>query len=114
MGRPAISALVIGKEVIGTIRRRARAGEYRSNVHQGASTEKIDLTKKREKEILRVASCTGLKMTGVDWIEAEAGPVFLEVNATPGFKGFESATGIDVAGAMVKYAWDSGTNSKSE
>jgi glutathione synthase/RimK-type ligase-like ATP-grasp enzyme len=34
--------------------------------------------------------------------------VVLEVNATPGFKGFEEATGIDAAGAMVQFTADSG------
>jgi ribosomal protein S6--L-glutamate ligase len=96
-------AMVIGNKVLGIIRRNALAGEFRANVHRGATPELINPTKDQTRLALKAARASGLGIAGVDWIMTSDGPVVLEVNATPGFKGFESATGIDVAGAMIEY-----------
>jgi ribosomal protein S6--L-glutamate ligase len=99
-----VRTLVIGKNVVGAIRRRAQAGEFRANVHRGGTPETIKLTRSEKNLAMRAASSVGLGIAGVDWILTAHGPVVLEVNATPGFSGFESATGIDAAGAMIEYA----------
>ncbi len=99
-----IRVLVIGSEVIGGIKRSAASGEFRSNVHRGGIPEKYQLSGKEKKLALKAAKAIRLDIAGVDWIETSRGPVVLEVNATPGFQGFESATGIDVAGKIIKYA----------
>jgi ribosomal protein S6--L-glutamate ligase len=97
-------ALVVDGKIIGAIRRRAARGEFRANVHRGGKPEPVLISRKDADLALKAARAMRLGITGVDWIESERGPVFLEVNATPGFKGFESATGIDAAGAMIDYA----------
>lgn len=103
-----IRALVIGGNVTGAIRRHAPEGEFRANVHRGGTPESVDLTPKEKKIATKAARTIGLGIAGVDWIVTRNGPVILEVNATPGFKGFESATGIDAAGAMIEYASERG------
>ena len=45
----------------------------------------------------------GLNIAGVDLMPSNEGPMVLEVNSSPGLKGVETATGIDVAGAMVDF-----------
>lgn len=100
--------LVIGRNVIGAIRRSAMPGEYRANVHRGGTPEEIDIPKWEVKLALKAADAIGLDITGVDWIETKSGPVILEVNATPGFQGFEEATGIDVAKEIIDYALKKG------
>ena len=45
----------------------------------------------------------GLRVAGVDMLESEAGPLILEVNSSPGLEGIETATGLDVAGAIVDF-----------
>jgi ribosomal protein S6--L-glutamate ligase len=99
-----IRSLVVGKSVIGAIRRSAGLGEFRTNVHQGGRPDPVKLSKQEIKLAIKVTNAVGLNIAGVDWIETENGPVVLEVNATPGFQGFECATGIDAARAMVEYA----------
>jgi len=99
-----IRALVIGERMIGAIRRAAPRGEFRSNVHRGGRPEAIELSRQEEKLALRAARAIGLGLAGIDWIDTAEGPVFLEANATPGFQGFEGATGLDVAGEMIDYA----------
>ncbi len=99
-----IRALVIGGKVLGAIQRLAPSGGYRANVHQGGTPQEIRLSRREKTIALKAAVAVGLSIAGVDWIETVNGPVLLEVNATPGFQGFESATGIDAAGAMVDYS----------
>ena len=50
------------------------------------------------------AAAVGLGVAGVDLVDTPAGPVVLEVNGSPGFKGIETATGVDVAGRVVSLA----------
>jgi len=45
----------------------------------------------------------GLNVAGVDMLESERGPLILEVNSSPGLKGIEEATGIDIAGKVIEY-----------
>jgi ribosomal protein S6--L-glutamate ligase len=99
-----IRALVVDGKVLGAIRRSARPGEFRANVHRGGTPQTINLGRSDKKIAIRAARAVGLGIAGIDWIFTSKGPVVLEVNATPGFKGFETATGIDVAGAMIDYA----------
>jgi ribosomal protein S6--L-glutamate ligase len=45
----------------------------------------------------------GLKVAGVDLLESDEGPLVMEVNSSPGLEGIETATKLDVAGAIVDY-----------
>ena len=51
---------------------------------------------------VRAAALVGADYAGVDLLPARDGRIFvLEVNGIPGWEGFQKATGIDVAGAIV-------------
>ena len=39
----------------------------------------------------------------MDLIRSKRGPLILEVNASPGLEGIETATGVDIAGAVVDH-----------
>jgi ribosomal protein S6--L-glutamate ligase len=45
----------------------------------------------------------GLNVSGVDILRSNHGPVVMEVNSSPGLEGIETATGLDVAGAVIDY-----------
>ena len=45
----------------------------------------------------------GLSIAGVDLLQSERGPLILEVNSSPGLEGIEKATGVDIAGSIIKY-----------
>ena len=46
---------------------------------------------------------SGLNFAGVDMLRANHGPVIMEVNSSPGLEGIETATGKDIAGAVIEY-----------
>jgi ribosomal protein S6--L-glutamate ligase len=45
----------------------------------------------------------GLRVAGVDMLEGADGPLVMEVNSSPGLQGIETATQLDVAGAIIDY-----------
>jgi len=99
-----IRALVVGGKVVGAMRRRAKRGEFRSNLHRGGRGRPITLEPAYVDAALRATELVGLEVAGVDLLETQAGPTLLEVNSSPGFEGLERATGLDAAGAIVDRA----------
>ena len=97
-----IRVLVVGGQVIAAMRRQAAAGEFRSNLHRGATSEPVDLSATEIELVLRVAQLMELDVAGVDLIPSDRGPLVMEVNASPGLEGIENTTGVDVAGAIIE------------
>lgn len=98
-----LRVLVVGNRVVAAMTRTAQPGEFRSNVHQGASIEKARLTPEERAIAVRAARTMGLGVAGVDLMRSNHGPVVIEVNSSPGLEGIETATGVDVAGKIVEY-----------
>ncbi|KQX05250.1 MULTISPECIES: 30S ribosomal protein S6--L-glutamate ligase [unclassified Leifsonia] len=98
-----VRALVVGDRVVAAMRRTANGDEFRSNVHRGGSVEAIELTPEYEQVAVRSAQIMGLKVAGVDMLEGNDGPLVMEVNSSPGLQGIETATNLDVAGAIIDY-----------
>ena len=96
-------ALVVGDRVVAAMRRSAQGDEFRSNVHRGGTTEALAITPEYERTAVRAAQIMGLRVAGVDMLEGAEGPLVMEVNSSPGLEGIETATGLDVAGAIVDY-----------
>ena len=98
-----IRALVVGDRVVAAMRRSAKPGEFRSNVHRGGTTEVVELEDNYSRVAVQCAQIMGLRVAGVDMLETSSGPLVLEVNSSPGLEGIETATGLDVAGAIIDY-----------
>ena len=99
-----VRALVVGDRVVGAMRRRAKQGEFRSNLHRGGEGTPIDLPAPYAEVAVKAAQIVGLGICGVDMLESETGPKVMEVNSSPGFEGLEKATGQDIAGTMISFA----------
>lgn len=101
-----VRALVVGDRVVAAMRRSAQGDEFRSNVHRGGTTETITLEPEFERVAVQAAQIMGLRVAGVDMLEADEGPLVMEVNSSPGLEGIETATGLDIAGSIVDYIAD--------
>ena len=95
--------LIVGGRVVAAARRVAKEGEYRSNVHLGATATPMQPDEATSAVAIKAAQLLGLEIAGVDVLEGKDGPVVLEVNSSPGITGIEGVTGIDVAGAVVEH-----------
>jgi ribosomal protein S6--L-glutamate ligase len=83
--------------------RRAREGDFRSNLHRGGSAQLIRITPEERSTAVRAAKIMGLNVAGVDIMRSNHGPVVLEVNSSPGLEGIEAASGKDIAGSIIQY-----------
>jgi len=102
-GGSDIRCLVIGEKVVAAMKRQAKEGEFRSNLHRGGTASLIKLTPEERSTAARAANIMGLNVAGVDIIRSNHGPVVLEVNSSPGLEGIEAATNKDVAGMIIDF-----------
>ncbi|GAB4009830.1 MAG: 30S ribosomal protein S6--L-glutamate ligase [Bdellovibrio sp.] len=98
-----IRCFVIGDSVVAAMKRTAKEGDFRSNIHRGGSAEAVELTPEEEKIAVKAARIMGLNVAGVDMIRSNRGPLIIEVNSSPGLEGIEKATNINVAGLIVEF-----------
>lgn len=98
-----IRCLVIGDKVAGSMMRKSREGEFRSNLHRGGSAEPIKISPEERRTAVQAAREMGLNVAGVDLLRSKKGPVVLEVNSSPGLEGIEKATGENIAGMIIEY-----------
>jgi ribosomal protein S6--L-glutamate ligase len=99
-----IRAIVVGGRVVASMRRVAKPGEFRSNLHRGGKGGRVTLLSGYRSAAIRASKAMGLEVAGVDMLEGKGGPKILEINSSPGLEGIERASGVDVAGAIIQHA----------
>ena len=98
-----VRAFVVGGHVLGAIERRAPG--WRTNISRGGTAQPIRLPDEWSALAVRAAAAVGAEYAGVDLLPSAGGGVYvIEVNGIPGWRGLQTATGIDVAGALVELA----------
>ncbi len=97
-----IRVFVVNGVVVATMERTAAEGDFRSNLHRGGSAKLVDITDYERKIALRSVEILGLEVAGVDMLRSNAGPVILEVNASPGLEGIETTTRIDISKTVME------------
>jgi ribosomal protein S6--L-glutamate ligase len=102
-GGADIRCFVVGDKVVAAIKRQAKPGEFRSNLHRGGSAQLIKITPQERAVAVRAAKIMGLNVAGVDLLRSNHGPLVMEVNSSPGLEGIETATGKDVAGMIIEF-----------
>ena len=98
-----IRCFVIGDKVVAAIKRQAKEGEFRANVHQGGRALKVKLSSQERTIAIAAAKTMGLKVAGVDLVRSSHGPLVLEINSSPGLEGIEQTTQINIAGKIIQY-----------
>lgn len=98
-----LRCFVVGSQVVAAMRRQAKPGEFRSNLHRGGTAKAVELSDEEREIAIRAARVMGLGVAGVDLLRSKRGPLVLEVNSSPGLEGIEGATGVDVAGQIIDY-----------
>lgn len=102
-GGADIRCFVIGDKVVAAMKRQAKEGEFRSNLHRGGTASLVKLTPEERSTAVRAANIMGLNVAGVDIVRSNHGPVVLEVNSSPGLEGIEKATNKDIAGLIIDF-----------
>lgn len=90
-----LRVLVVGDEAF-AMRRVAAAGEWRTNVSLGGRPEAVEASADEVALAQRAASTVGARIAGVDILPGPDGPVVLEVNAVPAWRGLQSVVHTDL------------------
>ena len=98
-----IRVIIVGRKAVAAMVRQAPPGDFRANLHRGGQAHSCLLDSATRDLAVKAAHVHELGFCGVDIIETRRGPVVLEVNSSPGLKGIETATGVNVADAVVQY-----------
>ena len=100
-GYSDIRAFVIDNHVIASMRRVSES--WKTNFSQGAKPIPIELTPELEELAVKSTKVIGCKIAGVDILEGPKGPVIVDVNSQPGWKGLQMATKVNVADEIVNF-----------
>ena len=99
-----VRVIVVGGNIIGTMRRDVMEGDFRSNVSQGASAKPYKLSEEEIRQCLIAAKAVDGDCVAVDFIPYKGQPYFLEVNSSPGTDGIEDAnTGLNIAKLILQH-----------
>jgi ribosomal protein S6--L-glutamate ligase len=95
--------LLVGEEAY-SLRRRS-ATDWRTNLARGGTGEPFSPPRSWLDCAHRTATLLGVEIAGVDIVaDRDGAPIVLEVNAVPGWRGLQAATGLDPTPAVVRWA----------
>jgi ribosomal protein S6--L-glutamate ligase len=98
-----IRVLVVGYQVVASVKRQNLDDDFRSNTHQGGVGKSVELLPEEAKAAIRAARSMGLPICGVDMLRSNRGPLVLEVNSSASFKAPETITKSNVAKEVIEY-----------
>lgn len=98
-----LRVLVIGGKVIGAMKRTAPEGDFRANITNGGTGSNFEVTDEIDFLARETARSLGLDIAGIDLLFDARGFRVCEANSNPGFLGFETYCGVDVADLITEY-----------
>jgi RimK family alpha-L-glutamate ligase len=97
-----LRVFVVGGRVVAAIWR--SADNWRTNLSRGAQAERADLCQEWEKLALAAAEVVGAEYAGVDLLPSAGGDAYvLEVNGSPGWRGLQPLSEVDIAASIVTH-----------
>lgn len=103
-GRTDIRAFVLGDRVLGAMSLKPNPEDFRTNIHITGQGRSLTLSPGLSKLAVQSSRALALEISGCDIIvRNNDSPKVVEVNYSPGFRGLEHATGIDIAKRIIHY-----------
>ena len=96
-----IRAFIIGDQVAASMRREAQT--WKTNISLGAKPKPVKLSGELEDLAIKASRIIGCKVAGVDIVESRKGPLIVEINSQPGWRGLQTVTKVNIADKIVKY-----------
>lgn len=102
-----LRVLVMGGEVLGTMKRIPRSGDFRANFSLGGTVEPFEAIQEIKDLAIKAAKATGLLISGVDVLVEKTGKLWvLETNRTPGMEGITKANGNIISEKALQFMLD--------
>ena len=103
-GRTDIRAFVLGDRVLGAMSLKPNPGDFRTNIHITGQGRLLTLSPGLSRLAVQSSRALALEISGCDiMFQKNDSPKVIEVNYSPGFRGLEHATGIDIAKRIIHY-----------
>ncbi len=99
-----VRVIVVGGKVVAAMRRQARIGEFRSNVHRGGVATAIEPTDDQVRIAKQATQIVGLDVAGVDLLESHEGAKVIELNSSPGLEAIEKVTEVNIARKILEHS----------
>ena len=96
-----IRVFVIGDEVVASMKR--VSDNWKTNISTGAKARKHQVSDEIQEICQKAARKLGLDYTGVDVIVSGDDIYVIELNSTPGWKGLQTVTEIDITKKLGEY-----------
>jgi RimK family alpha-L-glutamate ligase len=97
-----LRVFVIGGKVVGGMMRVAKKG-FKANFSQGGYVKPVKLSPAVEWLAIECSKLCKLDIAGVDILIDQDTYKICEINASPGFKGFELATGLEIPERVIDF-----------
>lgn len=94
--------IVLNDEVIATMKRKAKPGDFRSNLAQGGKSSPHKPTEAEINLAISATKAMGLDFAGVDLIKSKKQMLVLEINAFPGLGGIEKISKANIASQIIQ------------
>ncbi len=95
---------VLGGKALASMKRTAE--NWKTNVSRGAKPEPYKPSRIVDELAVKAAETIGCEVAGVDIMETERGPLLLEINSQPGWKGLQSVTEFCIADEIIRYVFN--------
>ena len=104
-GSSDIRVFILGGRVLAAMRMISNSS-WKTNISLGASPTSLKLSSEVEELSVEAARIIGCEVAGVDVIEGSDGPLIVEVNSQPGWRGLQSVTRFNIADEIVGFLLD--------
>jgi len=99
-GDSDIRAFIVGDRVVAAMRR--VAPNWKTNVSLGAKPMAFDCPEEMKRLAVGASAILGCKIAGVDILESADGPIIIELNSQPGWRGLQTVAPVNIADEIVK------------
>ncbi|MEF3691956.1 MAG: RimK family alpha-L-glutamate ligase [Candidatus Moraniibacteriota bacterium] len=93
--------LCLNGKILGAIRRTSQNGGFKANISLGGKAEIIEIDERMEDMAKKIIKEGDIFYAGIDFIKKGNNFLAIEINTSSQFKGFEKATGINVAEKII-------------
>jgi ribosomal protein S6--L-glutamate ligase len=94
--------IVVGERVVASYKRQAQKGDFRANIHKGASAVPVILSQEEQDFCVKCAKTLNLQTAGIDFMKDESGFRLIEVNGNYGFT-IQSITGVNIGMELINF-----------
>lgn len=101
-GGSDVRAFVVGDKVVAAMHR-VMPSSWKTNVSLGAKPVSMKPSNEIERLAVKASEVIGCKIAGVDILESSDGPVIIELNSQPGWRGLQTVADTNIGEEIARF-----------